>query len=118
MLTKTLASLKLKTHQEEGFTLLELLVVIGILAILMGIVIIAINPARQFALANDTNRRAAITQILNAIGQYETENHGTVPGGIPVAPAAAVNIKSAAGGADLCAAIMPKYIPSLPEDPK
>src|SRR6266487_254722 len=43
---------------QKGFTLIELLVVIGILAILLAIVLIAINPARQFQQANDTKRIA------------------------------------------------------------
>ena len=32
----------------EGFTLIELLVVIGVLTILLAIVLVAINPSRQF----------------------------------------------------------------------
>src|SRR5262244_1465255 len=64
---------------KKGFTLIELLVVIGILAILLAITLIAINPAKQFGQANDTNRRSAITQILNAIGQYTAEHNGILP---------------------------------------
>ncbi len=56
---------KLKNLQ-KGFTLIELLVVIGILAILLAIVLIAINPARQFAQANDTKRESDVHTILNA----------------------------------------------------
>jgi prepilin-type N-terminal cleavage/methylation domain-containing protein len=113
---------------EQGFTLIELLVVIGILAILMGIVLIAINPARQFAQANDTDRTNAVTQILNAVGQYEADNHGQLPGGLAAStPAAATEIANGtgcAGGAgacyDLCTPLVTttQYIPSFPEDPK
>lgn len=35
---------------QKGFTLIELLIVIGILAILTSVIIIAINPARNFAM--------------------------------------------------------------------
>ncbi len=104
---------------QKGFTLIELLVVIGILAVLLSIVLIAINPARQFAQANDTQRKSNVTAILNAIGAYAADNHGTLPSGLP-APAAnptPVEIKSAAGGANICADIMPTYISALPQDP-
>jgi len=71
----------------KGFTLIELLVVIGILAILLSIVLIAINPARQFGQANDTKRRSAVTQVLNAIGAYAADNKGQLPAGIPATTA-------------------------------
>ncbi|MDQ5951176.1 MAG: hypothetical protein QG639_453, partial [Patescibacteria group bacterium] len=40
-------------RSKHGFTLIELLVVIGILAVLLAITLVAINPARQFAQANN-----------------------------------------------------------------
>ncbi len=36
---------------QKGFTLIELLVVINIITILTSVVIVALNPARQFAAA-------------------------------------------------------------------
>ncbi len=103
-----------KTHQ-KGFTLIELLVVIGILAVLMGIVLVAVNPGRQFNQANNSKRSNDVRQLLNAIGQYAADNKGQLPAGIPTAPTAAATIANT--GADLCAVLMPTYISALPQDP-
>ncbi len=61
---------------KKGFTLIEILVVIGIIAILAAIVIIAINPARQFAQARNSQRVSNVNAILNAIGQNIADNKG------------------------------------------
>lgn len=101
-------------NKKAGFTLIEILVVIGIIAILATIVLIAINPARQFRQANDTQRVSNVNAILNAIGQHIADNKGMVPAGITTATS---TIKSGVGNADICAALVPKYLPALPSDP-
>lgn len=106
--------MKLRPAQsQKGFTLIELLVVIGILAILLTIVVIAINPARQFGQANDTKRASAVTQYLNAVGAYFADSGGILPAGIPATGSAEIS----EAGADICADILGTYIPSLPVDP-
>lgn len=60
----------LKVIMRKGFTLIEVLVVIGILAIIFAIVLIAINPRRQFNLANDTQRKSNVTELRKAFIQY------------------------------------------------
>lgn len=101
-------------RNNTGFTLIELLVVIGILAILLSIVLIAINPARQFAQANNTKRRSDTTAILNAISQYGADHKGVLPGDIPEGTAEVISDT----GANICADIMSTYIPALPVDPQ
>jgi type IV pilus assembly protein PilA len=102
---------------ERGFTLIELLVVIGILAVLLAITLIAINPARQFAQANNTKRSSDVSSILNAIGQFQADNRGALPGGMPAAGAAAQIIGAGVGEANICAALVTQYIAQLPVDP-
>lgn len=97
----------------RGFTLIELLVVIGILAVLLAITLIAINPAKQFAQANNTKRRSDVNAILNAINQYMADNKGTLPTGITATLQTISN-----SGANLCTALVPVYIAALPVDPQ
>lgn len=99
--------------KKEGFTLIEILVVIGIIAILAGIVLIAINPARQFKQANDTQRTSNVNAILNAIGQYIADNKGAIPATITTTDQAISN-----AAANLCSLLVPTYMPSFPVDPK
>lgn len=67
-----------ETKLVKGFTLIEILLVVAIIAILAGIVIIAVNPARQLAQANNSQRRADITTILNAVYQYALDHGGVI----------------------------------------
>ena len=71
----------MKHHLENngGFTLIELLVVIGIVGILLSITLVAINPARQFRMANDTSRRSSINTLSGAITQLIIDNKGSLP---------------------------------------
>lgn len=101
-------------NNQRGFTLIELLVVIGILAILLAIVLVAINPARQFAQANNTQRKSDVNSILNAVHQYMADNNGTPPAGIT---ATATNIGSGTGNVNLCADLVTTYMADLPLDP-
>jgi prepilin-type N-terminal cleavage/methylation domain-containing protein len=54
----------------KGFTLLEILLVVGIVAVLAGIVIIAINPSRQLATVRNTQRASDLKLIYNAVTQF------------------------------------------------
>jgi len=106
----------LKSNKQKGFTLIELLVVIGILALLLAITLIAINPAKQFAQANDTKRSSDVNAILNALNQYAADNKGLLPAGIAGTEVYTIG-SSAAGNVDLCSALVTEYLAALPTDP-
>jgi len=100
----------------RGFTLIEILLVIGLIAILAAIVIIAINPARQFAQARNTQRSSNINAILNAVHQNMIDHSGNwtcAAGAIPTTTA--TNMGSA--DYDICDCLVTTYIAAMPYDP-
>lgn len=113
-----LITLPMNNKKNRGFTLIEILIVIGIIAILAAVVLVAINPARQFAQANNSQRTSNTSAILNAIGQYIADNRGALPTAMSATPIAATLIASGASNIDICANLVPTYLPALPTDPK
>jgi len=109
-----------------GFTLIEILLVIALLAILLSIVIIAINPGRQFSQANNSQRRSDINAIMNAISQYQNDNRGSLPSSITATTTKIIGTSgcsSTCAGTttvaciDLASTLVPTYLVSIPRDP-
>jgi prepilin-type N-terminal cleavage/methylation domain-containing protein len=115
---------------KKGFTLLEILLVVGIIAILAGIVILAINPSKQLGDTRNAQRRSDVLSIANAIYQYAIDNNGvasTTVTGLTTACTSTLNListSSAAGSAtgyinlwsDLVTASS-TYLNAMPKDP-
>jgi len=101
---------------QRGFTLIEVLLVIGLIAILAAIVIIAINPARQFAQARDTQRSSDVNAILNAVHQNMIDHKGNWTCDAGDLPTTSKKMASS-GGYDICSCLVPTYLAAMPVDP-
>lgn len=114
-----------RTNSVKGFTLIEILVVIGMLAILTTVVLVAVNPLRQFAQARNSQRQANVATVLNAVGNHIADNGGIFENvnsncqdALPATPAYMTNETDAGPRYDIRGCLVPDYLPELPHDPR
>jgi len=62
--------------KKNGFTLLELLIVIAVIAIIAAVVFVALNPLGRFQDARDSTRWSDVSSILNAVKVDQVDNGG------------------------------------------
>jgi len=63
---------------KKGFTLIELIIVIAIIAILAAAVFVAIDPTRRFNESRNARRSSDIATILEAVKKNQADNGGTL----------------------------------------
>lgn len=105
------------TRNQRGFTLLEILIVMALIAILIGIVIAALNPARQFANARNSTRYAHLSTLMSAISSDMSEHNGVFTCVTGTLPATATNMASAVGSYDIGPCLVTNFLSSMPYDP-
>jgi type II secretory pathway pseudopilin PulG len=114
-----------KMQKRQAFTLIEILLVIGIIVLLAGAMIVAINPGRQFAKARNTQRTTDVNAILSAIVQNMTDHQGrwdcagsaNYATSLPTSTATIVTTAEADASQINLSCLAPNYIPRIPVDP-
>ncbi len=104
----------------KGFTLIEILLVVAAIAILAGIVILAINPSKQLGDTRNAQRKADVNTILNAVYQHALDNNNSIFSVIQTTPIeiCATDAVSCVGYVDLSMLTAnEKYLTAIPDEP-
>lgn len=114
----------------KGFTLIELIIVIAIIAILAAAIFVAIDPARRLHESRNARRWSDVTNVLDAVVKYQVDNEGThystvaaLTGGTyyVIGTCATGATCTAQTNDDACvdiSAIGSNYLAAVPTDPK
>jgi len=111
-------------RHNQGFTLLEVIVTVALVAILTGVVVSGFGPAREQS--RDTQRQtdlrtveAALALYKNKYGQYPEACNGATTGAtINLSGQSDASFACTSGSAQYIVGLAPEFIPKLPVDPK
>lgn len=119
-----------KLKFDQGFTFIELLVIVTIFVLVSACVFTALNPAKKLRETRNERRVSDITAILSAIQASMMDNNGAYPAGLTVGMSeaqlgtgnsgCAVSTGGCSVSAEACVDLaMPleKYLKTIPVDP-
>ncbi len=69
-----------------GFTLIELIVVVAIIAIIAATVFVALDPGKRLHVSRNSRRWSDVTTVIKAVKLYEADN-ASLPAAIDAVPA-------------------------------
>lgn len=106
--------------RRPGFTLIELLTAVGVIGVLAGVTITAVNPTQQLSKTGDSKRLYRTNQLQKAVFQYMVQNSDfpgdkTIPQGLANQINVCRNGRRDAGCVNIDT-IIPVFITCMPYD--
>ncbi|MDO8515931.1 MAG: type II secretion system protein [bacterium] len=98
------------SHRRRGFTLIEILITLALIAIITVVAVVALNPGAQFSSARNTKRQTDLNAIMNAIRTNIADNR-TGAFGVNCAagdlPTSSMKMAVGAGNYDIAPCLIP-----------
>ena len=106
----------MKTNRQSGFTIIEMLIVVTILAMLAGILIPVLEDAASSS--RDSRRASDLKTMQTALASFQRVN-GAYPDTTGNWQGDATGVGSSHGydATGYCPGLVPDFIPALPKDP-
>ena len=101
----------------RGFSVIEILIALAIVIGLSTLTLIALNPPGQLGKSRNTQRKADIGIILNAVAENTVDNLGTFSCSSGAIPTSTKRMASSTGNYNIAPCLVTTYLESLPFDP-
>jgi len=101
----------------KSFTVRDLVTSQIILALIIGLVFMFINPSKKLEDVKNKTKLKDIETLQTAINKYASDRKGNLPPNF-ISTEAPFEIKKNDGGiGDICSYLFPRYLPELPVNP-
>lgn len=108
----------MKIHIKQGFTLIELIITITIVAATTVAFLVYLNPTGQLAQSRNSQRSLHLNAIINAVRQNVADNRGTFSCAVGDLPSTSTKkMANGVGNYDIANCLSPTYLYGLPFDP-
>lgn len=112
------------THVRRGFTLMELLLIIGIITLLVGMILARLNPKKWTLQTLDRKRSSHASELESALYQFSWDKgyfpgSGNILSGVANAKPVCLTGYNTSNTSTSCVnvdLVVPTYIPSIPVD--
>jgi len=105
---------KIKQSKQEGFTIIEVMIVLAIAGLIMVVVFLAVPALQRSGRNNSLNSSA--NNILTAVGDYASNNNGQLPTTPTLTPGSSVKFDNAAGNGNASSGAVDASIVSVVVD--
>ena len=99
-----------------GFSLVELVVTVAVIAVVGVAVLLAVNPTGRLAKSRNDERTAHVRLVLDAVGRNMLENKGAFVCGTSEVPTSSTKMATGGGNYDIAPCIYPSYVSRIPFD--
>lgn len=109
-------------HKQRGLSIIEIVMIASLVAVLLSLAIMVVNPVAHTPRARNAERYSAVNLLANALLRYRDDHQGILPEQIDmvtreICQSGLSSARCQGSGLLDLSFLVPDYLPTLPVDP-